>query len=544
MWRLAVITFTLIWAPSLQQFPRPCATRQALLTKECCPSWEGDGSACGASSGRGFCQDVEMSDAPDGPQYPYRGVDDREKWPLVFFNRTCQCTGNFMGFNCGDCKFGYFGENCNEKRQTLRRNIFHLSRGERIRLVSYLNLAKQTVSSDYVVLTGTYQEMDNGSNPMFANVSVYDVFVWMHYYVSHDALLGGSGNVWADVDFAHWAPAFLPWHRVYLLHWEHEIRKLVGDGSFSIPYWDWRDAQGCDVCTDELMGGRSTQDSSLLSPGSIFSSWRVLCSQAQDYNDRGVLCDARAEGLLRRNPGNHNRNVVERLPTSADVAFTLSLANYDSGAMDRTANMSFRNTMEGFGDPQTGLGSSTRMGMHAALHVFMNGSMSSVQGSANDPIFLLHHAFVDSLYEEWLRRHSPDPSQYPSSNAPIGHNSGYYMVPFLPLHRNIEYFTSSKDLGYEYSRLLDATQRLSEAMRPYLEQLQDVWPWLLLAGLCGGCVSVSVAAAVLKVKRPVLGWRQLSEWRWKRLFTFHERQPLIREDGLENSKVRSYQMAM
>lgn len=37
------------------------------------------------------------------------------------------------------------------------------------------------------------------------------------------------------------------------------------------------------------------------------------------------------------------------------------------------------------------------MGMHAAIHVFMNGSMSSVQGSANDPIFLLHHAFVDRL---------------------------------------------------------------------------------------------------------------------------------------------------
>lgn len=49
----------------------------------------------------------------------------------------------------------------------------------------------------------------------------------------------------------------------------------------------------------------------------------------------------------------------------------------------------------GFGDPKTGLGNSSRMGMHAAIHVFMNGTMSSVQASANDPIFLLHHAFVD-----------------------------------------------------------------------------------------------------------------------------------------------------
>lgn len=150
--------------------------------------------------------------------------------------------------------------------------------------------------------------------------------------------------------------------------------------------------------------------------------------------------------------------------------------------------------LAGFGDPQTGLGSSSRMGMHAALHVYMNGSMSSVQGSANDPIFLLHHAFVDrwnvfphffwggdfrsllrstaspyfyffivfflcqSIYEEWLRRHRPSAAQYPESNAPIGHNSEYHMVPFLPLIRNREYFISSKDLGYEYSYLLGASK--------------------------------------------------------------------------------------
>lgn len=376
MWLLTLATLLLRATPSRQQFPRLCATAAALRAKECCPPWVGDGSPCGASSGRGFCQDVQFTRQPDGPQYPFTGLDDREKWPSVFYNRTCQCVGNFMGFNCADCKYGYYGAKCNERRESLRRNILHLSRSERIRLVSYLNLAKQSVSSDYVVATGTYEEMENGSSPMFAEVSVYDVFVWMHYYVSRNVLLGGPGNVWPNADFGHWAPAFLPWHRAYLLHWEREIRKLTGDLTFSIPYWDWRDAQGCDVCTDELMGDQSPQDPSFLSPGSVFSSWKVkvllskyiklsaclffavpfdallflhqtLCSTPEDYNNRGVLCDARQEGPLRRNPGNHNRNVVEGLPSSADVAFTLSLTEYDTGAMDRSANMSFRNTLEG-----------------------------------------------------------------------------------------------------------------------------------------------------------------------------------------------------
>uniref|UniRef100_A0A3Q2PRU3 Tyrosinase n=1 Tax=Fundulus heteroclitus TaxID=8078 RepID=A0A3Q2PRU3_FUNHE len=488
MWGIKLIIFIMSLAPTYQQFPRLCVTLDALRTKECCPAWEGDGSACGARSGRGSCEDVELSERPDGPQYPFSGLDDREKWPLVFYNRTCQCAGNFMGFNCGDCKFGYFGDNCDERRESLRRNIFHLTRAERNRLISYLNLAKQTVSRDYVVATGTYREMENGSNPMFADVSVYDVFVWMHYYVSRSALLGGPGNVWGDVDFAHWAPAFPPWHRVYLLHWEHEIRKLTGDMDFSIPYWDWRDAQDCDVCTDELMGSRSPQDPNLVSPSSVFSSWRVKTKHAFLY-------------------------LIPYLKIISPIVdfFSLIMRQHKSFLRRFCSACTF---LAGFGDPQTGLGSSSRLGMHAALHVFMNGSMSSVQGSANDPIFLLHHAFVDSLYEQWLRRHTPSPSQYPESDAPIGHNGDYHMAPFIPLHRNKEYFISSKDLGYEYSYLLDANQRLAESMRPYLDELQDVWPWLLLAGLCGGLVTVTVAALFRLAKRRYDAWPQKQPLMW------------------------------
>lgn len=263
---------------SLQQFPRFCATSEALTSRVCCPLWPGDGSACGARSGRGFCQDVTVSILPDGPQYPHSGLDDRERWPLAFYNRTCQCAGNFLGYNCGECKYGYFGPTCAERRDSVRRNIFSLSVADQQRFISYLNLAKNTISEEYVIATATRAQMNgiNGTvNPMFVNVSVYDLFVWMHYYVSRDALLGGPGNIWQDVDFAHEAAAFLPWHRVFLLFWENEIRKLTGDFNFTIPYWDWRDARDCQVCTDELMGARSPLDPNLISPASVFSSWKV-----------------------------------------------------------------------------------------------------------------------------------------------------------------------------------------------------------------------------------------------------------------------------
>ncbi|KAB0355968.1 hypothetical protein FD754_000124 [Muntiacus muntjak] len=338
----------LLWSfrTSAGHFPRACASSKSLTEKECCPPWAGDGSPCGRLSGRGSCQDVVLSTAPLGPQFPFTGVDDREAWPSIFYNRTCQCFGNFMGFNCGSCKFGFRGPGCTERRLLVRRNIFDLSVPEKNKFLAYLTLAKHTTSPDYVIPTGTSGQMNHGATPLFNDVSVYDLFVWMHYYVSRDTLLGDS-EVWRDIDFAHEAPGFLPWHRLFLLLWEQEIQKLTGDENFTIPYWDWRDAENCDVCTDEYMGGRNPANPNLLSPASFFSSWQIVCSRLEEYNSRQALCNGTSEGPLLRNPGNHDKARTPRLPSSADVEFCLSLTQYESGSMDKAANFSFRNTLEG-----------------------------------------------------------------------------------------------------------------------------------------------------------------------------------------------------
>lgn len=80
---------------------------------------------------------------------------------------------------------------------------------------------------------------------------------------------------------------------------------------------------------------------------SLFLCLQVICTQPEDYNNREVLCNTTGEGPLLRNPGNHDPNRVRRLPTTVDVETVINLPEYETDSMDRFANRSFRNAVEG-----------------------------------------------------------------------------------------------------------------------------------------------------------------------------------------------------
>ena len=76
--------------------------------------------------------------------------------------------------------------------------------------------------------------------------------------------------------------------------------------------------------------------------------------------------------------------------------------------------------------------------------------MDYVPASANDPIFFLHHAFVDRIYEKWLRKFKKESSVLSQFNAPLGHNKKDVIVPLFPVYTHEEMFRKSSDFGYEY----------------------------------------------------------------------------------------------
>lgn len=126
-------------------------------------------------------------------------------------------------------------------------------------------------------------------------------------------------------------------------------QKIIPQTPLLFPYY-------CEICLllilVHLSSDLSETDSPCLIYGyqhfvSLFLCLQVICTQLEDYNNREVLCNTTGEGPLLRNPGNHDPNRVRRLPTTADVESVINLSEYETDSMDRFANRSFRNAVEG-----------------------------------------------------------------------------------------------------------------------------------------------------------------------------------------------------
>src|SRR5262249_57533508 len=70
--------------------------------------------------------------------------------------------------------------------------------------------------------------------------------------------------------------------------------------------------------------------------------------------------------------------------------------------------------------------------------------------SLNDPVFWMHHANIDRLWSEWMRRHGE--VYEPVSGGPLGHNLDDAMWPYTQLGLTItpRMMLSSRALGYIY----------------------------------------------------------------------------------------------
>lgn len=265
----------------------------------------------------------------------------------------------------------------------------------------------------------------------------YDWYVQTHMD-SMGMLTNGTMNMWA-----HGRPAFLPWHRQFILDFENDMRAadtaLTGRPSdLGLPYWDWINYRSKKAF---LWWGKIWREA-FLGPNGSGSTHRVTKGSFKDWIPTydpgpGYQADTPGPAYLQRDFGQDPQG--DSLPTQQHWDSARALTTYDSAPFDsnigrnpdphaiRFAGLpSFRNVFEGwvpYYDSATAL--PLDINLHNRVHVWIGGSMTP-SSSPNDPVFFLHHSNIDRLWALWWsddprRPYLPDDG-VPNPTDPAGEN--------------------------------------------------------------------------------------------------------------------------
>ena len=223
---------------------------------------------------------------------------------------------------------------------------------------------------------------------------------------------------------AHRGPAFLPWHREFLRRLELDLQTI--DATVTLPYWDWTiDRSATSSLWDpSFMGGdgRPSDGQVMTGPFALSGGDWPLAFDGPDLRRRfGISAPA--------------------LPSPTDATAALEQTVYDVAPWTMSSSSGFRNRLEGWiSGPQ----------LHNLVHVWVGGSMLPMS-SPNDPVFFLHHCFVDKLWADWQRLHS-SAGYLPASGAAAGHNLGDAMQPWAGMGQVVTPASvlNHHALGYRY----------------------------------------------------------------------------------------------
>jgi tyrosinase len=161
---------------------------------------------------------------------------------------------------------------------------------------------------------------------------------------------------------------FLPWHRLYVMHFEEIIRTISGRDDFTLPYWDYTSPDSYSI-PDEFQE-KNSNDPVL---GALFMQNR--------NKDEGPLRSAdvnAGEPLNKHFTGVRNFLV---LPDMAESEYTAFCSQLDAR-------------------------------LHGAVHVYTGDStnMGTVPTAAEDPVFWLHHCNIDRIWAGWNKAGGMNPT--------------------------------------------------------------------------------------------------------------------------------------
>ena len=266
----------------------------------------------------------------------------------------------------------------------------------------------------------------NPSDPPNQQISLFDQFEAIHIGCLDVTVPSGS-----TVNMGHQGPAFLPWHREFLLRFENE---LVANGSIiGLPYWDWTDHNGTTdkLFVDEFLGARDGLINrgyfAFDAPGTSTNTfpvptwwpsglvgWRLKPSLSHTFGT-----------TLRRSLDTRSLTVPEdirrlmRIPVYHDPGLVIEVDPIDGSPVRNQRG--FWNRLE------------AGRRLHNFGHSWVGGHMGHPLTSPNDLIFFFHHCNIDRLWAEWQANGHAGTPFYPgpASGEDEGHKLNDAMWPWI-----------------------------------------------------------------------------------------------------------------
>lgn len=181
-----------------------------------------------------------------------------------------------------------------------------------------------------------------------------------------------QNKYWTQCQHGSWF--FLPWHRMYLHHFEQmvlaEVKKLGGPATWALPYWNY-----------------SASATAALLPAA--------------FRHAKLPGGTKNHLFVKQRDPDANAGLAFAQTLDTDISYCLQRTHFPGGAAGGSA---------GFGGPVTafqhsgGTIGSTENVPHGSMHGAVAGAagwMGSFATAALDPIFWLHHCNIDRLWEVW-----------------------------------------------------------------------------------------------------------------------------------------------
>jgi len=255
--------------------------------------------------------------------------------------------------------------------------------------------------------------------------SVYDQWVAVHGCIMGVRTPGSA----VFRNLGHQNIGFLPWHREYLRRFELALQSVVP--GVTIPYWEWPSGvpEPIPLFTNARAHPIFFTSSVLNAVGGLFAlngpaappawwppgfRWRIH-----------PALQVGGSNILRRG------SAANTWPPTAAIITSIENSNVGAGG---NPYWTFWNRLES--DPRT----------HNTGHNIVGGYMANPVFSPNDPLFWLHHSYVDRVWARWqLNRlaaqpgssrttHYPAPAQVNPFNGqvpPDGHRLNDIMWPWV-----------------------------------------------------------------------------------------------------------------